>query len=178
MASKRRKKRAKRRKARRKAWSSRIGTLLTFLLLLSVLVLVVSTVLRWIVPVEEGAAFGRNIIRVEVLNGCGESGVAERVTDWLRGQGFDIVYFGNAESFSHEETLLLDRSGRPEFVREVAGVLGCDRIERRYDGLLLLDVTVIVGRDWRALRLAPADEPEWETTARQVRQWLEAWLPM
>lgn len=178
MAARRKKKKRKRRRRRKVSWTSRIGSLLTFLLFLGVLVLVVSTVLRWTVPAEEGSAFGRGIIRVEVLNGCGDAGVAERVTDWLRGEGFDIVYFGNADTFSYEETILLDRSGRPEFVREVAGVLGCERIERRYDGLLLLDVTVIVGRDWRGLRLERADASGWEASARRAREWLESWLPM
>jgi len=116
------------------------------------------------------------VIRVEVLNGCGEYGVAERVTDWLREEGFDIVYFGNADSFRYDETILFDRSGRPEFAREVADVLGCHNIEKRYDGLLLLDVTVIVGKDWRKMRLGPDEEGGWKESAKRLREMMEEWF--
>jgi len=152
------------------------ASLLTFLLGVVVLLLVVSTLVRWISPRREDAIYGRNIIRVEVLNGCGESGVAERVTNWLREQGFDIVYYGNADSYGYEESILFDRSGRPEFALEVGQILGCENIERRYDGLLLLDVSVIVGKDWRGLRLAPEAQSLWESAARRARALLESWL--
>jgi hypothetical protein len=176
MAKKRPKK--GRRKKAKGGWSSRIVTLLSFILFFAVLSLIISTLLRWIIPREVDPVFGRNVIRVEVLNGCGEYGVAERVTDWLREEGFDIVYFGNADSFEYEKSLLIDRSGRPEFVGEVATVLGCDNIERKFKGMLLLDVTVIVGKDWRVLRLEETGEGRWESTARNLRETIVEWLAL
>jgi len=172
-----RKKKKKRTGSRKKGgWRSRTLTLVSFLLFFAVLSLLISTTLRWIVPPPGDPIFGRDVIRVEILNGCGKSGVAERVTDWLRENGFDIVYFGNADSFEYEKSILLDRSGRPEFTREVASVLGCANIEKRYDGLLLLDVTVIVGHDWEDLKLEATHEGTWETNARRFREMLEEWL--
>ena len=41
-------------------------------------------------------------IRVEVLNAGGEPGMARMATDQLRDRGFDVVYFGNAESFGRD----------------------------------------------------------------------------
>jgi hypothetical protein len=161
---------------KKKGWTSKLVTLLSFLLFFTVLLLVISTLLRWVLPPAIDPVFGRNVIRVEVLNGCGEKGVAERVTDWLREEGFDIVFFGNANSFDYEESVILDRSGRPEFAGEVAKVLGCDSIERRFDDHLLLDVTVIVGGDWEKLIIEADPEGTWESAAYSLRETIEKWL--
>ncbi len=161
---------------KKSSWGSRLSTLATFVLFFAILLLVLSTLIRWIVPEEGSPVFGRDIIRVEVLNGCGEPGVAEKVTDWLRDKGFDIVYYGNADSFGYEETLLFDRSGRPEFARDVGSVLGCERIERKFDRLLLLDVTVIVGKDWQTLKLQETPLGSLESSARGLRKRLDEWL--
>jgi hypothetical protein len=167
----------KRRPGKKKSgWGSRLGTLVTFILFFAILLLILSTLIRWIVPEERDPVFGRDVIRVEVLNGCGDPGVAEKVTDWLRDKGFDIVYYGNADSFDYKETLLFDRSGRPEFARDVGTVLGCERIERKFDGLLLLDVTVIVGKDWRTLNLEETPLGSLESFARGLRKRLDEWL--
>ena len=62
-------------------------------------------------------------VRVEVLNAAGIPGLARVVTRTLRERGFDVVYFGNARGFSPESTLVIDRVGREETAREVAGAL-------------------------------------------------------
>ena len=89
----------------------------------------------------------RSRIRVEVLNGAGLPGAAERVTELLRRRGFDVVDFGNAERFDHPRTRVLDRVGNPEHAREVAAALQGVPIESVPDSSLYLDVTVIIGRD-------------------------------
>ncbi len=169
-------KKSRRAGTKKKGWTSRLTTIFSFIIFLAVLSLLVSTLLRWILPPAADPVFGRNVIRVEVLNGCGEPGVAEKVTDWLRDEGFDIVFFGNADSFKYEKTVILDRSGRPEFAREVANVLGSDNVERKYDGLLLLDVTVIVGPDWNELAFGVKPAATWESAAYRLRETIERWL--
>ncbi len=56
-----------------------------------------------LVPESEDAR-----VSVEVLNGAGETGAAARITDALRAAGFDVKTFGNAASFDHDRTLVLD----------------------------------------------------------------------
>ncbi len=89
----------------------------------------------------------RTRIRVEVRNGAGLPGAAERVTDLLRRRGFDVVDFGNARRFDHERTHVLDRIGNPGYARDVAAVLQGVPIESAPDSSLYLDVTVMIGRD-------------------------------
>lgn len=95
-------------------------------------------------------------VRVEVLNAAGVPGLARVATRTLRERGFDVVYFGNARGFAPESTLVIDRVGRAETAREVAAALEVERVLSRPDSTLLLEVTVVIGRDWKGAP-PPAD---------------------
>lgn len=126
-------------------------------------------------PPEERAR-----IRVEVLNGSGDPGAAARTTEFLRGRGFDVVDFGNAESFDQRRTVVVDRIGDPRPAREVAGALRGVPIEADPDSSLFLDVTVRLGADWvavldRAEGGAEEDRDRWERWWDRVRRWRPPW---
>jgi hypothetical protein len=139
-----------------------------------------STVLRHVSgpdtpQIEPGAAdsappLARARIRVEVRNGSGKAGAAERVTELLRRRGFDVVDFGNADRFDHQRTVVLDRTGRPEYAREVAATFQGLPIESAPDSSLYLDVTVRLGGDLEDV-LERADGKAGED--RGWRRWLE-----
>lgn len=88
-------------------------------------------------------------VRVEVLNAAGVPGLARAVTRRLRDRGFDVIYFGNARGFSPDSSLILDRAHRPDAARQVSAALGIPRVLSRPDSTLYLEVTVILGRDWK-----------------------------
>lgn len=94
-------------------------------------------------------------IKVEVQNATATRGLARRATLYLRDRGFDVVAFGNA-SERRDSTLVLDRSGHPDWAELVAAAMK-GRAESRPDSSRYLDVTVLVGSDWRppALPLYP-----------------------
>ena len=92
------------------------------------------------------SAMGR--IRVEVLNAGGQAGMARLATDRLRDMGFDVVYFGNAETFGQDSTVVIDRSGRLEAARAVGDALGAMSVQSEPDSNLYLDVTVLLGTGW------------------------------
>lgn len=91
-------------------------------------------------------------IRVEVLNGAGISGLAREVTESLRAEGFDVVYYGNAGSLARDSTAVLDRAGNRAAVEAVARALRVARIETAIDTTLYLEATVVLAPDWPALR--------------------------
>jgi len=95
--------------------------------------------------------------KVEVLNGCGETGVAEMFRRVLVEKGFDVVVVSNAESFDYPVTLVKDRCGNPAYARAVSGALGGVPVIRAEDTTRLLEVTVIVGRDYRSILLRPGE---------------------
>ncbi|NIT52770.1 MAG: LytR C-terminal domain-containing protein, partial [candidate division Zixibacteria bacterium] len=49
-------------------------------------------------------------IWVEILNGNGVTGVAAQYTEFLRDKGFDVQRTDNADNFSYQNTLVIDRS--------------------------------------------------------------------
>jgi hypothetical protein len=87
-------------------------------------------------------------IKVEVLNASGQRGLARRATFALRDAGFDVVRFAN-DPAPRDSTLVLSRSGRDDWAQLVARALGGARVESRLDTSRYLDVTVLLGSDWR-----------------------------
>jgi len=100
-----------------------------------------------------------NRVRVEVLNGGGIRGVAALARDELRDAGFDVVHYGNAATFGHEESTVLLRAGDADAARAVAEALGIGNIVVEHEPSLLVEVTVILGSGWqdRAARSAAPD---------------------
>ena len=86
--------------------------------------------------------------------------MARLATDHLRDRGFDVVYFGNAEDFGQDSTIVLDRTARPQAAAAVGQALGTDWVESRPDPNLYLDVTVLLGSGW--IPDSPVDEGEGE----------------
>jgi hypothetical protein len=97
-------------------------------------------------------------LKVEVLNGSGESGAAAAIRDHLRDRGFDVVSAENADHFEYDITHVLNRSGRTGAAREVASQIGVDSVANAIDPDLFLDATVVLGKDWRE-RFEPDEEP-------------------
>jgi len=87
-------------------------------------------------------------VRVEVLNAAGRAGLAREATQRLRDHGFDVVFFGNAREFGRDSSVVLDRVGTIEVAREVAEALGIAAVRSEPDTTLLLEVTVVLGKDW------------------------------
>jgi hypothetical protein len=94
-----------------------------------------------------------SIIQVEVLNGCGSPGIAEKFTDFLRKENFDVVQMGNYISFDIDKSLVIDRTGNTNNARRVAAALGIDNknviIQKNDDSFL--DVSVVIGKDYKKL---------------------------
>lgn len=84
---------------------------------------------------------------VEVLNATGVDGLARAVTLRLRREGLDVVSYGTADSVGLDSTLLLVRRGDSAAGRAVRRALGAGRVILQPDPDLLLDVSVLLGRD-------------------------------
>lgn len=106
-------------------------------------------------------------VRVEVLNAGGSSGAARGATNRLRDMGFDVVFFGNADSFDRDSSVVLDRSGHVESARSVADALGIRSVRSEPDSNLYLDVSVMLGKDW-----VPAEQ---QSTASETGDSVRAW---
>jgi hypothetical protein len=92
-------------------------------------------------------------IQVEVLNACGEAGLAQRMTEYLRGRGFDVVNSGNHDSFDIERTHVLNRVTDPRPAREVARALGlaASSIVVQPDPGLYVEASILIGCDYESV---------------------------
>ena len=93
-------------------------------------------------------------IEVEVLNGCGVANLAARTTEFLRSKHFDVVFSGNAKNLLYQHTMILQRNEKIESLIKIADSFGLELDDSKHiiivpDESLCLDVTVILGTDYR-----------------------------
>ncbi|HEX9054539.1 MAG TPA: LytR C-terminal domain-containing protein [Gemmatimonadales bacterium] len=96
---------------------------------------------------------GRRVL-VEVLNATQRPSLARAATRVLRRQGLDVVLFGNAEGKGRSDsTQVIARRGDRSAAERVARALGRGLVSVQADTLRRVDVTVLLGEDYRP----PAD---------------------
>ena len=104
---------------------------------------------RDFVPVVNGHS-----LEVEVLDGAGNMRAAQRMTNFLRAKGYDVVEMKKNNGDVEERTFLFDRSGNLDAAKKLATVLGVsqDKVFQKIDHTLYLDITVVVGKDYARLK--------------------------
>jgi hypothetical protein len=94
------------------------------------------------------------LIQVEVLNGCGFSGKADKITDFLRQHHFDVVQIGNYISYDVEKSIVIDRTGNMINAFKVADSLGISHknVIQQMSSKYFLDVSLVIGKDYSSLK--------------------------
>lgn len=93
-------------------------------------------------------------VQVSVLNGCGEKGIADLYTNFLRNMGYDVIDYGNAKHFEYEKTkLLVHTENHKDFIYEIVELLEINPkyLEYNYDSNMFYDITLIIGSDYTNL---------------------------
>lgn len=98
--------------------------------------------------------FAAGLPRVEVLNGSGISGAAQKVADVLMQQGYEVTAVGNADSFDYASTRIVNHRSDVQGIDRIQNVMGPGVVEQGGDPSAEADVTVIVGRDCVLLGLS------------------------
>ncbi len=96
-------------------------------------------------------------IKVEILNGCGEKGIAAKIADFLRTEHIDVVRSENADNFDYERTTLIQRSDNIFNLKTVAKALNFDindksRVIITPSSTSDVDLTLILGKDYRSVK--------------------------
>lgn len=95
-------------------------------------------------------------IQIEILNGCGEPGIAAKFSDLLRNIRVDVVRSENADHFDYDKTLLILRNENIFGMKHVANALGFDinnsnQVITAADPNLDVDITLVIGKDFRSI---------------------------
>lgn len=101
------------------------------------------------------------LVRVQVLNGCGVPGMAGTFAERLRLASnadfeYDVVDQGNFATFDVAETLVLDRGESMDAALEIASLYGLprDRVlhQALNDNILDVEVSILLGSDITSLQ--------------------------
>lgn len=92
-------------------------------------------------------------ISVEILNGCGVSGLAALFKEIVHQKTFDVLNTENAAHFQYENTLVIARTDNTEAAYKLAEELGIAREMVRIDkdASLAVDITMIIGHDFKSV---------------------------
>jgi hypothetical protein len=96
-------------------------------------------------------------LQIEVLNGCGEAGAAQKTAERLQGLGHDVLVVGDAPRDDYDRTIVIDRRGRDRITREFARRIGPCPVILEFVPDAGADLTLILGSDWRDLGLFPGN---------------------
>lgn len=106
-------------------------------------------------------------IQVEVLNGCGEQGIAKILGDRLIKKEYDVVNSGNyiergKTNFEVEQTKIIDQLKTPENLakaKELAVFIGVETsfVESFENPYPIADITIVIGKDFKTLPVFKRD---------------------
>ncbi|MEA3475613.1 MAG: LytR C-terminal domain-containing protein [Candidatus Cloacimonadota bacterium] len=88
-------------------------------------------------------------ISIQVLNGCGMTGLAREVRNKLIDKGLNVLSFGNADKFCFIRTVLIIRSINPQKLETIKKILPIKNIYRQIKEDSLYDFIIIVGKDYK-----------------------------
>ncbi|MBT3300337.1 MAG: LytR C-terminal domain-containing protein [Candidatus Marinimicrobia bacterium] len=94
-------------------------------------------------------------IKVEVLNGMGERGIANKVAIYLRRNQVDVLNADNADHHDYSNTMIIQRNENIESLKKIANAFGVDYktsniIHVKPDENVGVDVSIILGKDIRS----------------------------
>jgi hypothetical protein len=86
--------------------------------------------------------------RTEILNGTEINGLAKQVKSLLNEKRIKVLATDNAWTLNQANTIIIDRSGNPEYSYKIAEILGIKNIKHIIDKEVGLDTTIILGEDF------------------------------
>ena len=92
-------------------------------------------------------------LQIDVQNGCGVPGIADKFTEFLHSKGFDVVEKGNFSTSDIKTSMVIDRAGNMKNAKRVAQALGISEkfVIQQMNSNYFLDATVVIGMDYEEL---------------------------
>ena len=87
---------------------------------------------------------------IEILNGCGESGIANLYSNYLIKEGFDVIDSRNADNFEYlNTTIVVHKKDKLNIAKNLANILKIKTVSIDERGIW--DLSLIIGRDYKNL---------------------------
>lgn len=100
-------------------------------------------------------------LQIDVQNGSGVTGIADKFTDFLRTKGFDVVEMGNFSSSDVKTSMVIDRAGNMKNAKRVASSVGISEkfVIQQMNKNYFLDATLVIGKDYAELLPMKVTQP-------------------
>ena len=92
------------------------------------------------------------VIQIEVLNGCGDKGVADLYASYLRDNNYDVIDYKNADNFDYKASKIIVHNNNLA-VENVAELFEIEtkHVDYFFNENIFYDMTLIVGKDYKKL---------------------------
>ncbi len=87
-------------------------------------------------------------ISIEVLNGTSRSGLANSVAEKLKEEGYNVIKIGNYKTSTNISTSIINRTD-DDYAKQVKEFLGVGKVKTEKEDGSKVDVTVILGSDYK-----------------------------
>lgn len=84
---------------------------------------------------------------IEVLNGSNVNGLATKIANELKKEGYNVINISNIKGIKYGQTHIYDRKNKREDAKKIADLLGIKEIEIDINMETKADITIIVGSD-------------------------------
>ena len=89
---------------------------------------------------------------IEILNGCGQPGIANLFTHFLRAHNYDVIEIKNADNFKYGETyIIINHSNKIAIAKDLVELLAINEKNILIDKSKLWDMSIIIGKDYKIL---------------------------
>ncbi|WP_165000335.1 LCP family protein [Anaerophilus nitritogenes] len=88
-------------------------------------------------------------VTVEVLNGSNINGLATKIGNQLKKEGYDVIKVGNVDGIKYAKTHIYDRKNKESEAKHIAKLLGVKQVESDIHTDAKVDITIIVGEDMK-----------------------------
>ena len=91
-------------------------------------------------------------VQIQVLNGCGDKGIADLYASYLRDNSYDVIDYKNADHFDYNASQIIVHNNNL-LVENIADLLfiPSNNIDYVFDENIFYDLTLIVGKDYKNL---------------------------
>lgn len=97
-------------------------------------------------PPEDRETYNKDI-SVQILNGSGVNGAAEKIKLELENKGYKIAALGNISGVNFSSSYIIDKTVKGNNAKQIASELDINKIQKDQDTLSKVDVIIILGRD-------------------------------
>lgn len=93
-------------------------------------------------------------VQIDVLNGCGEKGIARKASDWMKKRGYKVHDATNADRHDYPDSFIQLRKGDYEAAAKLADDIGISRariFDIRSGKEEKVNLTLVIGLDFGGL---------------------------